>query len=110
MKIDWNKPLQTRDGSEVTIITRDGRGKYPVLYYIDNSHNICRATANGLYIENETHDADIINKPQKFTHWLNVYPNTIGCGHDSRAEADKAATSARIACIKVEGYAGRFDN
>lgn len=110
MKIDWTKPLQTRDGREVTVITSEARGNYPVLYYVDTSENICRATAGGLYYIGETHRLDIINKPEKFTNWLNVYPNTIGCRYDSRAEADKAATSARIACIKIEGYVGQFDN
>jgi hypothetical protein len=35
--------------------------------------------------------------------WANVYPNERPMLHDSKEEADKAATFNRIACVKLTG-------
>lgn len=111
-KIDWSKPLQTRDGREVTIVTRCGRGAFPVLYYIGDNNNLEQATKDGYYCVDGIEDSrDIVNKSMEMVKYLNVYENGDIITHNTRSNADHAVgPSSRIACIKVVIRPGQFDN
>lgn len=49
MTLDLTKPLQTRDGRKVEIITTKGREPYQVLGYIAGMTGVCEWTQNGDY-------------------------------------------------------------
>lgn len=118
--VDWNKPLQTREGDPVTIITREGRGKYSVMGYIGNDEYITYWRPDGRFFdEQDTVGCDIINVPEKPMSqevWLNVFKNSdgelrVGSTFTSRAKADSSSVSdKRVACIKVVFTEGQFDN
>ncbi len=44
---------------------------------------------------------DVENIPEKITQWCNFYPSGSGYTHATRTEADRSATSERIACVPV---------
>jgi hypothetical protein len=111
-KVDWDKPIQTRDGREVTLVSMKGRGLFPVLYYVgaDEELRTCGMDGN-FYVKGlEQSHYDIINKPQKIEYWVNVYPTGPSMPYNSRVDADDHASIRRTACIKVSGEVGQFDN
>lgn len=118
--INWNKPLQTRDGDPVTIITREGRGKYSVMGYIGNDEYITYWRPDGRFFDEQVTDGcDIINVPEKQAQrevWYNVFKNTegqlnTGFTYESREKADGSSVADnRVACIKVVLTEGQFDN
>ncbi len=110
--VDFDKPVQTRDGRTVTIITTKSRAAlYPVMAYIGKSDNIQNFTAEGkFYANGEVSDADIMNVPVEITTYINVYPAGLdACTHATRAEADSAAGINRIGCNRVV-LTPTFDN
>lgn len=118
--LDWDKPLQTRDGDTVTIITREGRGKYSVMGYIGDEDDTTHWLPDGRFFDEEDPDGrDIINVPEKPVQrevWYNVFKNTegklsIGSTYESRKAADDSGVAdKRVACIKVVLTEGQFDN
>lgn len=118
--INWDKPLQTREGDAVTIITREGRGKYSVIGYVGDDTGVTFWLPDGRFSETEDpNDIDIINVPEKPVQkevWLNVFKNSdgelrVGSTFTSRAKADSLGVSdKRVACIKVVLTEGQFDN
>lgn len=116
MPVDFDKPLQTREGVPVTLITRTGRGEYPVIGYIEPSTDIASWTAEGNYLSNNgnEHSKDLVNAPVKFVRYVNVYqvPHadeeyTI---NRTRERADMRANNRRIACVRIEFTEGQFDD
>ena len=105
---DFTKPVQTRSGLPVTIITTEGRGKYPVLGYIDQDEVPFRWDENG---EHTISDAfNLINVPEKRVMYVNVYnDNEPVYRCQSRKDADEKECKKRIACIRVEYTEGQFD-
>lgn len=117
--IDWDKPLQTRGGDPVTIITREGRGKFSVIGYIGAGDETAIWLSDGRFYNNREPDyRDIINVPEKPIQkevWFNVFKEegTLRTGHRfyTRQEADDSPVSEdRVGCIKVVLTEGQFDN
>lgn len=105
MTIDFDKPVQTRDGKAVTILTTErADNTYPVVGLINDKH-ICLFTEEGwVYDDGREHDLDLMNVPVKHTRkiWLNVYPAKHDvAAHGERGAADACAGPDRIACIPV---------
>ena len=44
---------------------------------------------------------DLINIPEEYTVWLNIYPGGEAMYHAAREIADEYSTGDRIACIPV---------
>lgn len=74
MSIDWSKPVQTRDGRPVEIITRHGRGRWPVVGYMDKDNYPSTWTACGMYYPGEIRFAcfDLINVPERTAEVVEV--------------------------------------
>ena len=113
--IDWNKPVQTRDGGHVVIYTTTAKSfRYPVVGEWCNSNGDWMAnnwTSRGQWTceRSEPHPNDLINvpqKPQQHTVWVNAVKlendNIRYYAHGSRDEADEMATNLldRIACFE----------
>lgn len=115
--VDFTKPLQTRDGRSVTLVTTEGRGEYPVIGYIDGNDHVQVFTASGKYYSyGSESDSDLQNVPKKpveVVKYFNLYDNgDIGVGQDSRAEADSVAArngKQRIGVKKLVLTEGQFD-
>ena len=102
--IDFTKPVQTRDGRPVEIITTKGRGTYPVLGYAGDSAILFTWTEGGklLTAHVEAAATDLINVPEPVVGWLNVYPNDNGAAvqHTTYDTAQDRASPGRIALLK----------
>jgi hypothetical protein len=108
--LDLSKPVRTvttRQPVEI-ITTRARHPIYKVHGYIDDDNIVTVFTLNGQLSEHGPRFLE--NVPEKRELHLNIYPNHNAGGrekyivtqHDTREEADAAATSERIACVKAE--------
>lgn len=108
--LDFTKPVQTittRQPVEI-ITTRARHPVYKVHGYIDDDDIVTVFTLDGRLSEHGLRFLE--NVPEKRELHLNIYPNHdersnekyIVTQHDTREEADAAATSERIACVKAE--------
>lgn len=72
MSIDFNKPLQTRDGDPVRILCTDAQGYYPVLglRWAGDEEHVERWTKDGkFYADSEdAHCHDLVHVPQPRPH------------------------------------------
>jgi hypothetical protein len=110
-KIDFTKPVQTKGGESVEIITTNGRGTYPVIGFVGGNESPSTFTSEGVYYIREASITDLENVPEKpveIAKYFNVY-NDLVMMHDTRAEADDGAEEDRIACKRVVFTAGEFD-
>ena len=101
--------VRTRSGEKVVIISKEGRGLFPIIGYIGNSHNtVCWSESGRFSAESIDHPLDIVNI-NTVVVYVNMYPD----GHkrqtyDSRAQADFYAYPNRDSCIRVEYNKGEF--
>jgi hypothetical protein len=107
--IDFSKPVQTRDGKPVEIIsTKAGFTKNLIVGYVGTETKTRSFTATGRYWREDLapHDFDLINVPEPVVSWHNVYRGGVAYGHETHKEADKNADNCRIALLKLTYYPG----
>jgi hypothetical protein len=95
-EIDFEKPLRFVDNAdELKYIGLDSRG----------FHVVEIVPVNALMQVDRYGKAagwqDVENIPEKITRWCNFYPSGSGGTHATREQADRSATSERIACVPV---------
>lgn len=112
---DPTKPVQTRDGRPVRILaTGISSPDGPIVALVASSSVPGREYAlhfyeDGRYAEDYTSADDLVNvsQPVVVDGWLNVYATVEARRRnrpqvwDTRFDADKAASSERVACIKI---------
>ena len=107
--IDINKKYRMRDGREVRIYATDGHFPSPVHGAFRGSGHNKGTWISWQWMENgragvfsET-EMDLVEvKPRiKRTMWLNLFPHTTAM-FSHKLDADVYASSARLACVKVE--------
>ena len=108
--LDFSKPVRTITTKQpVEIITTRARHPvYKVHGYIGDSDIVTVFTLDGRISENGP--CFLENMPQQQQLYLNVYLNPNPAGgerfvltqHESRAEADAAARSGRVACVPLQ--------
>jgi hypothetical protein len=100
--IDFTKPVQTRDGRPVEIITTKGRGHWPVLGYIGDDADVRTWTMDGIFAVTGAHPNNLINVPEAVVGWVNVYERlqTMGDGWITKEAADSCAIN-RTALLKL---------
>ncbi len=78
--IDLTKPLQTRSGDPVEVITVEGRGPYPIVGYIsDSAVDLACWRSDGSYSCDRTkHPFDLINTPVQREGWVLVKSGFLG--------------------------------
>lgn len=87
--IDMTKKYQTKDGFQVRIYATDCGGEFPIhgaLLGDDCMWHI------GFWRE-----CDLVEVPETVVTWQNVYQD-----HDSRLGADRAASTGRVAVVRIE--------
>lgn len=112
--IDFTKPVQTRDGRPVEILSANGRGPKPIKGYVADNIDLCSWTTDGKIYQGDTmfeRGSDLVNvPPPKKVMYINVYGDgNFSCFYRSRTEADRGATIRRQACVRVEYTKGQFD-
>ena len=107
---DFTKPVQTRSGLPVTIITTEGRGSHKVIGYMDDEEDLSYWLADGKFFKGAQEDeCDLINVPEKrvmLVHFIqtpdgNVFPATV---------KDESFSYKHIATKRVEYTEGQFDD
>lgn len=108
MTIDWTKPVQTRDGRSVEIITTKGRENQPVLGYVADRTELWSWFSDGHFLSQRTYSLnDIVNVPERRELWLNVYEGGDAECYAVREDADNSRSSyERIACVHVKYKVG----
>jgi len=110
--IDFTKPLQTRDGHTVEIISTSARGPASILGYIGKSERIHRWEPSGKFDSSniDHHSLDLMNvPPAKHVRYVNIYGDGQAHVHTSSDTANNQAVGGRIACVKIEYTEGQFD-
>lgn len=112
-EIDFSKPLQTVGGTEVTLLSTEAKGDFPIVAQM-LSGEIRLFNRQGK--SKVSYFADIQNappKPKEITKYINVYESGSTALYSSRANADLAISGSgfkRIACQKVVLIEGTFDS
>lgn len=90
------KPIVCRNGEPAKFIAYVPESVRPVVFLVRSTigSNASDGRENNAAIEASW---DLFMLPERKTVWVNVYPGS----HDTRTEADKYATKARIACFEV---------
>ena len=117
MPLDWNKPLQTKEGEQARLLGIVNSSSPRLTHIVavkdavDGTEYVFSYNQSGEHFEDGEHATglDLVNAPQKLTRWLNYYPDgSYVQFHKTRQEADDAAKKARpeyfprLACIRVE--------
>jgi len=73
--LDFNKPVQTKSGKQVEILTTDGRGQYPIVGYIEGSDSPACWTREGHLVAGNSEFSmnSLENIPQKRSGWVNIF-------------------------------------
>lgn len=99
--LDLSKPVQTKDGAKVVILTATAPGPYPVVGYIADefvlsSHGVIPRTwtIEGRFNNKLKTDTDLVSTPPPMVkRWLNLY--RMACGNTYHPSPEEAAISAR---------------
>lgn len=111
--IDFTKPIRTRDGRAVEILTTKGRGRYPIIGNVEGDDVTISWKMDGsAYHSDMPASTDLINVPQKYKVWANCYRSSNLHGatlrtHSSRESADVYKGHGRVACIQIEFAEGQ---
>lgn len=91
--LDLSKPVQTRDGRPVRILSTDRRGgEYPIVALVSTGEieNVATFTIDGkcggAICRPHTHD--LVNIPERRFLWLNIYANDLGSAHTTKQAAN----------------------
>ena len=103
--IDYDKPVQTRDGRAVTVLTTlRADTMYPVVALVEDKDIVIYTDLGKIHIGRDwDDDLDLVNVPEKHkvSFWVNCNSDGITYKHDNRERADWCASLNRIACIPV---------
>ena len=104
-KLDWNKPLQTAEGFDAVLLTKEFMygGKSVNCVMIDS---VCGYSRTFLYRENGSPititSPAIKNKTRKVTKWYNLYTDRPGGGYWKTEQEAKALAHDQEARTYIE--------
>ena len=112
MTFDPTKPVQTRDGRKVELITTKGREPWVLVGYIDDGAQVVEWLKDGRRIQSQDIGMDLINVPETaevMDFWVNVYNGNVGSAWNTKYDADRAAGrgNERKTCIHVRWTEGK---
>lgn len=123
MSINLNKPLRTRYGDPVTILSTKGRGMFPIIGYVGDDQDIKYWSKDGLSTEHPRMHLE--NVEQTVERYLTIFKDdTTGQYyaapflHDELIKASKYARDMTeyqinktcVARLKLAFVEGQFDN
>lgn len=109
MTIDYTKPVTTRNGQKVEIITSNARcDTWKVMGYVGDSLQVDNWQLDGKYSHTaEESEFDLVQKQEL---WVNVYEGNYARAFLSKKHAEETSkTPPTIARIRVEYTPGQFD-
>lgn len=111
MKIDTTKPLKTRAGTPVAILTGSARSEvYPIIGYIGDATSFETWTAEGkVQASAAASDYDLVYDVPAVEAWFNCYADGRMIRYDSKETAYASAKPGRVACIKVSYQEDQYD-
>jgi len=82
MALDFTKPVQTRSGLKVTILTAEARGNWPVIGLIHEpaKDTGCVWTLKGAFRADEPSEFDLEQVPERVTTYYPVFDGGRLCG------------------------------
>lgn len=119
--IDWDKPIQTRDGQparHLGVYSPNEKAYHAIVIGKPGAEQLCVVRSGGQCSDGTEGPLDIINVPPAKltgTFWVNVYECAdgmayAGSGFDTRADADQCASGCtsppRIACAECHWVEG----
>ena len=115
MAVDWDKPIQTKDGRPARLLGMRNHPKFPRVIAVpayggDGFERVDTCTEDGRICGViGPHFSDIVNAPQRHVRWVNMYADvsSITGLYTSREAADKGAFGQRIACLRIEFEEGQ---
>ncbi|MBF7012514.1 hypothetical protein QUC32_22975 [Novosphingobium resinovorum] len=89
--LDFTKPLSTRDGRPVSLLTTEGRGSYSVLGYVGDNDSLYAWTAAGKYLSHTAAplDSDLVNV-EPIEEPDVVHASIYRCGTVNKWDAESA--------------------
>mgnify|MGYP001600518957 FL=1 len=112
MTFDLAKPIMTRDGQPVEIITTKGRyPEFPIVGYIGSSEYLELWALDGSN-RNVRGRADLVNVPEPkrvVDFWVNVYPDYRGnvATHTTKEDANYWADDTCADCFHIRWTEGK---
>jgi len=114
MKLDLNKPVQTRDGNKVRILCTNRNGDMPIVGLVDQG--VTPETVVAWALDGRSRVSvwgsqdDLINVPIEREVWVNGYEDKdFGSIYKTKECADRFALSNRISRQKFIIIEGQFD-
>ena len=106
MKLDLDKPLQTRDGSSVRILCRYKKGPenarvIGLVTHCNGDESVFSWSIAGRYLITRESRYDLVNIPVKHTVWVNFEVSPFAYTHLSKAEAETSRNADCIATVEV---------
>jgi hypothetical protein len=112
MTIDFTKPVVTRSGKAVKILTTEALGDFPVFGNIYDATCTLSFMADGNYFdEGYEHENDLMNVPEVVVRYANLYSSGHTSIYKTRYDADANVIHPkdRLSCVRIEIKEGVFD-
>lgn len=117
MTFDPKKPVQTKSGKKVSLVTTEGIGGYPLIGYMGERTFPELWTKEGKLHEGCESPLDLINIPEERDVWVNVYDDGVWAPHKRKIDADIWAeariadnkSASRIARLHIRYTVGQMD-
>lgn len=107
--IDWNKPLQTSHIPPMPVECLKGGLKLQnapgdtrsiLATYPNGTQSLYTVREDGAMLQHSVSSWDVVNVPQSFTLWMNVYKDDA-IGHATGPAAESAKQAHRIALYRM---------
>lgn len=109
MAIDFNKPVQTRDGEFVRVLCDDAAGTYSVVGLVGEQKELRTWTFDGVESIGTgfPHGRDLVNAPERIVKWFNLYHGEAGMAFYTKDECVRAGERQMLCVIKVTFLDGK---
>jgi hypothetical protein len=109
MAIDFNKPVQTRNGEFVRVLCEDAGGEYPVVGLVGEQRELRTWTFDGVESIGTgfPHGRDLVNTPKPVIRWFNLYHGEAGMAFDTKDECVRAGERQMLCVVKVTFLDGK---
>lgn len=117
-KLNWNLPLQTKDGRKARVICKDAKAQYGSFVVLVEEYGTeyhYRYTEDGIASNLHDESVNLVNTPQRAERFLNVYKSDDGqelyCfeAHDTKEMAEALASKDVVGRAKVVLIEGVFE-
>lgn len=103
--IDFSKPVETKDGRKVRVLTSTMKNpEYPVVVIITdaegNEYSETYAASGALYNHRDDAEDDLVNVPEKRTLWLDIFDDGSAVGFTTEDQARRGCGGRKIVSVE----------